>query len=58
MTETFITFSAAIEEMAPADLLLWRAGWNPISFLTGVFGRSGLSPPWPGSVLRVHPPEW
>jgi hypothetical protein len=43
MTETFVTLSDALEEMAPADLLLWKSGWNPISFLTGVFGRSGLS---------------
>jgi len=41
--ETLLAYCEADRQIHQGDLLLWKAGWNPASFLIGVFGRAGVS---------------
>jgi hypothetical protein len=54
-TEHFQTYSEANRALRPGDLLLWKAGWNPASFLIGIFGRAGISH---AAQLRGRPNRW
>jgi hypothetical protein len=54
-TERFQTFSEAKNSIRPGDLLLWKAGWNPASFLIGIFGRAGISH---AAQVRGKPGRW
>jgi hypothetical protein len=54
-TERFQTLSEADRSLRQGDLLLWKAGCHPASFLIGVFGRAGISH---AAQVRGRPNRW
>ncbi len=54
-TERFQTLSEANSSLRQGDLLLWKAGCKPASFLIGVFGRAGISH---AAQVKGRPSRW